>query len=194
MIIIDHFVLDDELFDEYFACDLNACKGACCVEGASGAPLEKEEADELRKHIHKILPYVDEAGKESISKYGVAVRDEDGELVTPLVSKNGACAYAIKNEKGITVCAIEKLHKEKIIPVQKPVSCHLYPIRVEKKGGKEFLHYHRWNICKPACKCGKNLKMPLVSFLKNALIRKYGRTFYQQIEQILEYRKKSIKK
>ncbi|MCX8080140.1 MAG: DUF3109 family protein [Bacteroidia bacterium] len=189
MIIVDNVVLDDALLDEYFVCDLKACKGACCVEGESGAPLEKPEINELKKNFNFIQPYLENEGKRTIAEKGVAVVDDDGELTTPLVSKKGACVYAIKNNDGIVSCAIEKAYNDKKINFQKPISCHLYPIRIERKYGKEFLFYHRWDICQPACACGKKTKLPLVHFLKNALIRKYGKKWFDELEKILIYRK-----
>ena len=177
-------LISEDLFEKRFVCDLNACKGACCVEGASGAPLEVEEETLLRELWPKIKPYIPEKGQRAIDEHGVSEVDEDGDLVTTLVEGRGECAFTVFDEKGIALCGVEKAWKDGAIPFRKPISCHLYPIRIAKLKFHEGLNYHRWPICKPACTCGAKLDVPVYRFLKDALTRKYGAEWYSELEQI----------
>jgi len=185
MIILDQVAVDESVVKSFFACDLNKCKGACCVEGESGAPLEKQEAEILETYIHILEPYMSEEGRKAVRKQGVGVIDDDGDLTTPLISRKGPCAFVCFTEDKTAYCAIEKAYKDKKIPFQKPLSCHLYPIRVERKQNREYLFYHRWEICKPACDCGLQKKISLITFVKDALIRKYGVEWYNRLNDLL---------
>jgi len=184
--VIEHrgTLISEDLFEKRFVCDLNACKGACCVEGASGAPLEVEEETLLRELWPKIKPYIPEKGQRAIDEHGVSEVDEDGDLVTTLVEGRGECAFTVFDDKGIALCGVEKAWKDGAIPFRKPISCHLYPIRIAKLKFHEGLNYHRWPICKPACTCGAKLDVPVYRFLKDALTRKYGAEWYSELEQI----------
>lgn len=177
-------LLSEELFEKRFVCDLNACKGACCEQGDSGAPLEPEEARLIKRHLKAILPYMTERGKEAVAAQGTSVVDMDGELVTPLVEEYSECAFARKDEQGIWKCAIERAYKEGRIPFNKPISCHLYPIRITPLQEYEALNYHEWPICKPACACGAKLEVPVFRFLKESLVRKYGADWYTELEEL----------
>lgn len=184
MIVVDDKVLSTELFDTNFCCDLSKCKGACCVHGESGAPLEEEEKELLEKNLPKILPYLRPESQKSLEEQGVAVIDADGDLVTPLL--NGEeCVYAIF-ENGVALCGIEKAFFDKKQPFRKPISCHLYPIRIAKLHDMEALNYHRWEICDPARELGDQKKLPVYTFLKDALIRKYGKKWYRQLDDVAE--------
>lgn len=176
-------LISEDLFEKRFVCDLNACKGACCVEGESGAPLEPEEAEQLKELWPKYKRYIPEKGQQAVAEQGFSVIDEDGDLVTPLVDGKKECAFTIF-EDGIALCGIEKAWKEGRIPFRKPISCHLYPIRIEKLKFHEGLNYHQWKLCKPACTCGAKLDVPVFRFLKDALIRKYGEQWYAELEGI----------
>ncbi len=176
-------LISEDIFEQRFVCDLNACKGACCVEGESGAPLEPEEAELMTALWPKIRPYIPEKGQRAIDKDGVSEVDEDGELVTTLVEGRGECAFTVF-ENGMALCGIEKAWKDGAVPFRKPISCHLYPIRVAKLKFHEGLNYHRWPICKPACTCGAKLNVPVYRFLKDPLIRKYGEQWYAELEEI----------
>jgi hypothetical protein len=179
-------LISEDLFEKRFVCDLNACKGACCVAGESGAPLEQEEADLLKELWPKIKPYIPEKGQRAIEKDGVSEVDDDGDLVTTLVEGRGECAFTVFDEKGIALCGVEKAWKDGAIPFRKPLSCHLYPIRVVKLAEHDGLNYHKWPICKPACECGTKLDVPVYRFLKDALIRAYGEDWYAELEEIQE--------
>lgn len=196
MIIIDDKLVSDDLLEKKFVCDLNACKGACCVEGDSGAPLEDDELEILDSIYKKVKPFLRKEGIKAIEEQGTYVKDDDGEFVTPLV--NGAeCAYVIFDEKGITKCGIELAWEKGKVNYRKPISCQLYPIRVSKTKAGDALNYHQWPICKPACTCGDKLNVKVYRFLKEPIIRKYGEEFFAQLaeaDQLLEDEKKSSRK
>ncbi len=176
-------VISTEVFSRKFVCDLNACKGSCCIEGDAGAPLEAEEVTVLEKGWDAIRPYMRKEGIEAIEENGVSYLDTDGEPVTQLV--NGKeCAYVYFDENGITKCSIEQAHKDGKTDFKKPISCHLYPIRMKKFHELTALSYNEWDICAPACSCGEQLNIPVFRFLKEALIRAFGEDFYNELEVV----------
>lgn len=181
MIEIDDKVLSLDIFQKKFVCDLNACKGACCVEGTSGAPLTEEEIHLLEDIYEDVKPYLTRKGIRAIEKQGKWVIDADGDYTTPLVAEEKECAYTIF-ENGIALCGIEKAWKDGVVKFRKPISCHLYPIRTRKYAKFEALNYDEWHLCKPACACGEKLQVPVFKFLKEAIIRKYGSEFYEKLE------------
>ena len=171
------------LFENKFVCDLNACKGACCIEGDSGAPIKEEEISILEDDLEKIKPYMRQEGIDAIDKTGVFYMDWDNEAVTTLV--NGKeCAFVNFDENNIAKCAIEQAHKDGKTSFKKPISCHLYPIRVQKFNDFEALNYSEWKICEPACACGSKLDVKVFKFLKEPIIRAFGEDFYQEMETI----------
>jgi hypothetical protein len=183
MILLENTIISDNLQTVHFACDLEKCKGACCVEGDAGAPLEEEEISLLEDYFHEIKPFMLEDGIEEIGKTGVFDYDADGKYVTPLV-KGKECAFVFFQDD-IARCAIEKAYQEKRIPFPKPLSCHLYPVRIRELHEGEALNYHKWHICNKALENGMKLKMPLYLFLEEALIRKYGRNWYNKLAKLL---------
>lgn len=188
MIIIQQTLVSEEILDKEFVCNLNACHGACCVEGDEGAFVDEDEKKMLKKVYPKVKPYLTKEGIKAIEKQGYYITNDEGILKTPLMN-NGPCAYTYF-EYGIALCGIEKAFNDKKIKWQKPVSCHLYPIRISKVGDFEALNYERWSICKPACKNGKELGVPIFRFVRSALVRKYGDEFYNALEATYEYREK----
>ena len=182
MIAVGETLVSEDLLKKKFVCDLNACKGACCVQGASGAPLEDDELTVLDDIYPKIEKYIPLSGRAAIHEQGRHLVDSDGEQVTPLV--NGKhCAYTYF-EKGRALCAIEKAFKDGVTDFRKPVSCHLYPVRIEKTQVYDSVKYQRWDICKPACRLGEDLKVPVYRFVKDGLIRKYGKKWYAELERV----------
>lgn len=184
MIIVQDKLVSDDLVEEQFLCNLQACKGACCWEGDSGAPLEVEELPVLESIFEKIKPFLSPAGIQAIEQQGAYVwYDENEEWGTPLVN-NGPCAYMTLNGAGIAQCGIEQANRAGATDFKKPVSCHLYPIRVEKNEevGFEALNYHRWDICSAACTLGQKEQLPVYQFLREAIIRKYGEDFYAELD------------
>ncbi|MFN6378278.1 MAG: DUF3109 family protein [Flavobacteriales bacterium] len=184
MIIVGDALISEEIFEEHFVCDLNACKGACCVEGESGAPLTEDELPLLEMAYPAAKEYMTPEGIRAIENEGIYTEDDDGDLVTTLVGHHGACSFVFYDEKGIAKCALEKAYLEGKTNWKKPLSCHLYPIRLTKL--KEYIgvNYHRWPICKPACDCGSALQVPVYRFLKEPLIRKFGEEWYAQLEEV----------
>jgi hypothetical protein len=185
MIQVENVVLSDDVKDRHFVCDLQQCKGACCVEGELGAPLEESELLILENEIEAIWPYLSEAGRKAIEKEGPYVLDEEGEFSTTTV-EGRECAFAVYEESGVLKCGIEKAHMEGKTDFRKPISCHLYPLRIGRKDQYYLANYHRWHICEDACKLGDALKIPLYIFLKQALIRKFGKKWYDRLVSIIE--------
>jgi len=190
MIEVGDVILTDEIKDEYFVCDLGKCKGACCVEGYLGAPLEEGELKILDDIYEHVEPYLSEEGKQVIEKQGKYVLDDEGEYSTPTLGGK-ECVYAVYDSAGILKCGIEQAYLDgKLDPVttgfQKPISCHLYPLRVSRYASFEAINYDRWHICKAACSNGINLREPLYKFLKKPLVRKYGKKWYQQLLVAIE--------
>jgi len=181
MITIDNTIISDELIEKKFVCDLKKCKGECCVEGDEGAPLEEEEISIIEDYIDLIKPYMTEQGRKVVEKTGVFDYGADGDFVTPLVN-DCECAFTILKD-GIAFCAIEKAFLEKKINFQKPISCHLYPVRIKKYKDFEAVNYHQWHVCNPATKLGEKLGVPVYKFLKEPLIRKYGKQWYQKLKE-----------
>lgn len=182
MIAIDKTIISDELFEEKFVCDLNACKGECCIAGESGAPLDEDELPLLEAVVDKVKPYLNKKGLKAIEKHGPYVLDSDGDYTTTLVGKEKECAFVIFDENKIAKCAIEMAHKDGVIDWQKPISCHLYPIRITSRKNYDALNYHRWDVCADACACGSKLDVPVYRFLKGPLIRKYGKEWFAKLE------------
>jgi hypothetical protein len=183
MINLDHTLISDDLRDVHFCCDLQQCKGACCVEGDAGAPLEEEEISLLEDYIGIIKLFMVPKGIQEVEKTGVFDYDADGKFVTSLVNGNECCYVYLEDD--IARCAIEKAFQEKAIPFPKPLSCHLYPIRIKPVGRQDAVNYHKWNICNKALENGMKLKTPLYRFLEEALIRKYGMSWYNKLLMLL---------
>lgn len=183
MVQIDDKIISLDIFEKRFVCNLEVCKGECCVEGESGAPLEEDETGILEEIYPIVKPYLSEKAVEEIEKQGTWVVDEDGDKVTPII--NGReCVYTYFDEKGICKCAIDKAYQEGLIDFKKPISCHLYPIRVAKYSDFEALNYHVWPICHSAREFGGQLGVPIYKFLKEPIIRKYGQLFYDEMEDV----------
>jgi hypothetical protein len=183
MISLDNALISDDLKEVLFCCDLPKCKGACCVEGDGGAPLEDEEVSLLEDHIEDIRPFMVPAGIKVVESSGVFDYDADAKFVTPLVGGR-ECAF-VYFENGIAGCAIEKAFLKKKIPFPKPISCHLYPVRITTTRMNDAVNYHKWQICRKALEKGHKEKIPLYVFLKEALIRKYGRTWYNRFVRLI---------
>lgn len=182
MIAIDNILISDEIVEEQFVCDLDKCKGGCCVDGDCGAPLTEEETKLVAENYPKIRHLMHVNHIKEVELHGTHTIDDEHGYVTPTID-GGICVYAYTDFAGIVKCGFEKLHREGKIDFAKPISCHLYPIRVKKSPDFEALNYApRETLCAPACKLGKQLKVPVYQFLKTALIRKYGADFYDALD------------
>ena len=180
MLIVDNCIITDDIADHCFCCDLATCKGQCCVEGDAGAPLESSEVRVLESIWPAVSPYMTEAGRRAVETQGVAVDTDTDQPCTPLVDGR-ECAYVVWQE-GKALCAIEKACRDHKTDFLKPVSCHLYPIRVDNFGEFTSLNYHRWNVCRTAATKGAAQRIPLYKYLKEPLIRRFGKEWYSQLE------------
>lgn len=182
MFQVGNAIVSDEILENEFVCNLSACKGQCCVDGDAGAPLDKEETAILDQIYDKVKPYLRQEGIASIENQGRWIIGEDGDFETPLV--NGSeCAYVIFDGK-TALCAIEQAYNEGVVDYKKPISCHLYPIRIKEYSQFSAVNYHHWHICDDACSLGKELEVPVYKFLKGPLIRKFGEDWYEELEQV----------
>jgi hypothetical protein len=188
MIQIGDKIVSTELFDNQFVCHLDKCKGMCCVYGDAGAPLDEAESKTLENEWHKTKPFLRKEGIKAIEEKGPWEFDGDGDRVTPLMGHDD-CAYSII-DNGIARCGIENAYYSEAIGFRKPLSCHLYPIRLSKIGDNIALNYHRWDVCKPARKLGMEYDLPVFRFLKDAIIRAFGEDFYDEMERVyVEWKK-----
>lgn len=189
MISINNVLISDQVVEEQFVCDLNKCKGGCCVDGDAGAPLEKSELKELNEAYKKVLPYLSEESKDELERQGKYVYDKEFGWVTPTINSS-ICVYGIKDANGIVKCGLEQAFNDGKTTWKKPISCHLYPIRTKKSrdGKTDLVNYEpREELCKAACTLGKKLKVPTYVFLKDALIRKFGEDFYDTLSATAEH-------
>jgi len=193
MVLIGKTLVSLDVIEKQFVCDVKRCKGMCCVDGVAGAPVEKEEGEILSRIIPQLKPYLREEGWQAIQEQSPVVTDHDGDLVTPLVSTE-ECAYAVF-EQGIAKCAIEQAWFDGKVAFRKPISCHLYPIRLSQVDKLEAVNYHQWDICRPALKKGKKEGVPVFRFVKDALIRRYGEKWFSELEETAEayYEKQGIR-
>ena len=185
MIQFGNTLMSDDLKEEAFVCDLQKCKGACCVEGHLGAPLLLEELDQLEEVIEKVKEYLSSEAVAVLEKEGGFLLDHEGDFSTTTLKTN-ECAFAFYDNNQILKCSIEQAHRDGKTDFVKPLSCHLYPVRVGKAGEYETLNYDKWGICSSACDLGKELKIPVYKFLKEPLIRKYGEKWYDDFCSLIE--------
>ena len=193
MLIVGNVLVSEELIDKCFCCDLEQCKGECCVAGDLGAPVAPDEVAELEEYFPDYQKYMTEEGVAVVENGGTFVFNGDDSFETPLVDSNNACAFAVA-ENGIVKCAIEKCFLNGDIPFRKPISCYLYPIRIRRVGDYDALNYDHWSICKTAVENGNKLKIPVYRFLKEPLIAKYGESWYAELEEMVALREANSKK
>lgn len=184
MLVVDNVLISDWIAEKKFVCDLDKCHGNCCVYGDDGAPLEEKELAIIREEYEVIKPYMRRQGVKAIEEHGLIQYDSDGQYIAPLV--NGQeCAFA-RFDNGIAYCAIESAWIDSKTDFRKPVSCHLYPIRLSEFNERIALNYHQWDICAPALKRGEREGTPLYIFAKDALIRKFGKDWYKKFVEMIE--------
>ncbi|QWX83792.1 DUF3109 family protein [Cellulophaga sp. HaHaR_3_176] len=185
MFQIGKTLISEEIIENDFVCNLTACKGACCVDGDAGAPLDDRETEILVDIYNDVKPFLRAEGIKVIEEEGAFVKGEDGEWETPLV--NGSeCAYVTFSDKGITKCGLEEAYNAGATKWKKPVSCHMYPVRIREYSEFTAVNYHKWEICDAACSLGEELKVPVYKFVKEALIRKFGEEWYVELEKVAE--------
>lgn len=181
MIQIDDVVISLDVFREKFLCNLDACKGECCIEGDAGAPVELDEVEKLEEVLPVVWDELSPEARAVIDKQGVVYTDEEGDLVTSIVNHKD-CVFTCYDEKGYCYCAIEKAFRAGKTDLYKPISCHLYPIRIGDYGPYKAVNYHRWNVCKAAVLLGQKENLPVYKFLKEPLVRKFGEEWYKELE------------
>ena len=193
MLIIDNILVSDEVIEKKFVCDLSKCKGGCCEDGDAGAPLDKSELDLVVQYYETIKPFLSESSVSEIEKKGMYTYDREFGWVTPtLPSDREVCVYGIREADGMIKCAFEQAFYAGLIPWKKPVSCHLYPVIANKgkRGAHDTMNYEpREKLCNPACALGKKLEVPVYEFLKEPIIRKYGESFYEALDQAAKFQK-----
>ena len=185
MIQIDDTIISIDCLSEKFCCDLEACKGECCIEGDAGAPLELDEVAEIEATLPEVWNMLSASAQSVIDRQGVAYTDEEGVLVTSIVNGKD-CVFSCYDEIGCCYCALEKAYREGRTKFYKPISCHLYPIRLKKIGDAVALNYNRWDVCKMAVLKGKQLDLPVYKFLKEPLVRRFGEAWYTELESAVE--------
>ena len=182
-------LVSEDIIEKDFVCNLSACKGACCIDGEAGAPLNEEEVQILQDVYPKVKPFMRQQGIDAVAIQGTSIVTKDDELETPLIN-NADCVYVAFDDKGTALCAIEEAYNQGLIDWKKPISCHLYPIRVQDYSEFSAVNYHKWEICDDACTLGKELQVPVYKFVKQALVRKFGEDWYAELEKVAEDIKK----
>ncbi len=183
MFQIGKTIVSEDIIEKDFVCNLSACKGACCIDGEAGAPLENDELKILNEIFPIVKPYLRKEGIKAIENQGLYTTNEDGEHETPLID-DADCAFVIYDEKNVALCAIEEAYNQGEITFKKPVSCHLYPVRVQNYSEFSAVNYHHWEICDDACTLGKEFQVPVYKFVKQALIRKFGDAWFSDLEEV----------
>jgi len=186
MLQIGKAIISLDVLQKEFCCDIEKCKGACCVDGDSGAPVTSEEAEIIESLYPDFKDYLSAENIAEIEKQGFSVIDSDGDLVTPIVGNN-ECVFTFRDEKGITKCAIERAYFDKKTPFRKPVSCHLFPIRITAYKRFDAVNYQQLDICKSGRVCGKSQGMPLWKYLREPLTRQYGSPWYEEFTYAAEH-------
>lgn len=190
-IIGENTLVSLDVLEKEFCCDLDTCRGCCCIEGDAGCPVDGEEEDAIREILPSLLPEMTKEAREVVENQGVAYNDPSGERVLSIVNDKD-CVFARTDHNGWCYCLIEKAYKAGRLPFNKPISCHLYPIRLTKVGDMVGVEYHRWDICHCGRKLGKKLHLPLYQFLKEPLIRRFGETWYSELELTAQEWKKQM--
>ena len=175
-------IVSEEILEREFVCNLSACKGTCCIDGDAGAPLSEEETKIMEEIYPKVKSYLRPEGIAAIEAQGTWVKGEDGDFETTLIEGKD-CAYVIF-DGATALCGIEQAYNEGVVSWKKPVSCHLYPIRVKDFTEFTAVNYDKWYICDDACTLGKELQVPVYKFVKEALIRRFGEDWYLELEKV----------
>ncbi len=182
MLQIQDTLVSLDLIEEFFCCDLDRCLGECCIEGDAGAPITLEEAEKLRENMHLIRPLLTPAAQRVIDEQGPVYFDSEGDLVTSIVEGRD-CVFTTYAPGGKCLCALEAASRAGKLPPLKPISCHLYPVRLKDYGGFTAVNYHRWKICKSAVSCGRTRGLRVYEFLKEPLIRRFGQEWYDELDR-----------
>lgn len=176
-------IVSEDIIEKDFVCNLSACKGACCIDGEAGAPISIAETKILEDIYEDLKPFLRSEGIKEIEKQGTSIKTSFGDYETPLIN-HADCAYVIFDENQTAMCGIEEAYNQGAISFKKPISCHLYPIRIKEYSEFTALNYHKWHICDNACTLGKELQVPMYKFVKDALIRRFGNEWYEKLDAV----------
>ncbi len=185
MLQIGDALVSLDLIEQFFCCNLDKCLGECCIEGDAGAPISKQEYKKIKEILPEIWNDLLPQAQEVIKKQGVGYIDEEGDLVTSIVDGKN-CVFTCYGNNGMCYCAIEKAYREGRIDYYKPISCHLYPVRLIEYPQFTAVNYHRWKICKAAEVLGRKENIRLYQFLKGPLIRRFGKEWYDELCEACE--------
>ena len=180
MLQIGKTLVSLDLVEKFFCCDLDACKGACCIDGDAGAPLTREEDEELKRLFSKIKPHLTPKAAATVENDGPSYVDSEGDLVTQLVD-GGCCVYTCIEKDGLCLCALEKARRAGETALFKPISCSLYPVRLKEYDSFTAVNFHKWKICRPAEKLGKEKGVRAYEFLREPLVRRFGQKWYDEL-------------
>lgn len=180
MMQIGNVLVSLDIAQRYFCCDLDACLGECCIEGDAGAPITKEEYEKLKEVLPVVWDDLLPQAKDVITRQGVGYIDCDGDLVTSIVDGRN-CVFTCYAPGGMCLCAVEKAFREGRTDFYKPSSCHLYPARLTDYPGFTAVNYHQWKICKAAEVLGRKKGVRLYQFLKQPLISRFGKDWYDEL-------------
>lgn len=190
MFVVDHVLVSDDLLDAPFTCNLGACHGACCVHGDSGAPLEPDERAELEAVLPKVRKHLRPEALDVIEREGVWEVTSDGDYATTCVNSR-ECVFVVY-EGPVAKCAIQKAYQAGRVSFEKPISCHLFPVRIENYGEYDVLNYEQIDVCAPGRAYGCRTELQLVDFLRTPLERKYGAAWYQQLQATRQARREAL--
>lgn len=180
MFLIQDTLVSFDVLEKEFCCALDTCRGCCCIEGDAGAPLSQEEEQKINDILPVLLPDMTTEARAVVAAQGISYTDPSGEKVTSIVNDKD-CVFARTDHQGWCYCLIEKAYNAGKIDFKKPISCHLYPIRLTQVGEYTGVEYHRWDICHCARILGKKQHIPLYRFLKEPLIRRFGEKWYDEL-------------
>ncbi len=183
MIIHEDTLISDDVLKEFFACDVLKCKGACCIEGDRGAPITKDEVKEIEKILPTIFEELSDEHIDFINENGFYEKDDDGELVTTCLD-DGKCCFVVEQPNGILNCGIENAFYKNKVDFIKPISCHMYPVRVKEYDTYTALNYHQWYLCTEACAKGDQERIKVYEFVENALRRRFGDQWFEGLKEI----------
>ena len=185
MFHIGNTIVSLDVLEKEFCCDLDSCKGCCCIEGDAGAPLTDEEETQIIQILPILLPEMRKEAREIVEQKGISYLDPTGEKVTQIIAGKD-CVFARTDHNGWCYCVIERAFNEGKTDFKKPLSCHLYPIRLSEHPTFTAVEYHRWDICHTARQCGRKLHLPIYKFLKEPLIRRFGEDWYNELCLVAE--------
>lgn len=189
MFQIQNTLVSLDVIEKEFCCDLDVCRGCCCVEGDAGAPLTATEEQQLNQMLPNLLPLMTAEARELVAQKGVAYNDPEGERVTQIVNGKD-CVFARTDHNGWCYCVIEKAFNSGKVKMQKPISCYLYPIRLKEFPTFIAVEYHRWDICHCARQKGRRQHIPVYEFLREPIIRRFGEEYYEELKNVAQEWKK----